>query len=371
MATRILYVITKANWGGAQRYVYDLATEAKKNGYDVTVAYGEAGVLSANLAVANIRTIPVPELGRDIALNKDLIVYRKLKHLFEREEPDVVHLNSAKAAGLGALAARRTRVPHIIFTAHGWAFNEARPLWQRVLTWFFSGITVLLSHKTICVSESIRRDIGLFPFVRKKLVVIHNGITCIAQLTRDEARESILPNQKHNYWIGMVSELHATKRISDGIRAFAKIKDEFPDVIFVSVGEGEERGELEKLISELNVRDRVFLPGFVPDVKTKLSAFDLFLHTSRSEALGYVVLEAGCASLPVISTRVGGIPEIIEDTVHGVLIPPFRPDLVADKIREIIHNPEYALKLRGALKTRVELLFSLSEMTRKTFNLYG
>jgi glycosyltransferase involved in cell wall biosynthesis len=118
------------------------------------------------------------------------------------------------------------------------------------------------------------------------------------------------------------------------------------------------------------VRDRVFLPGFIPDVKTKLSAFDLFVHTSQSEALGYAILEAGCASLPVISTNVGGIPEIIMDEVNGFLIPPFRPDLVADKIRNVIQNPELSLKLSSALKARVESTFSLSQMAHKTFSLY-
>ncbi len=372
MAIKILYVITKANWGGAQRYVYDLAVAARDAGNEVAVVCGEAGVLSANLAEAHIRTIPIPELERNVSMGKDIEVYRRFKRLFRNEKPTVVHLNSAKAAGLGALAARKARVPHIIFTAHGWAFNEARPFWQRVLIWLLSGVTVLLSHKTICVSEAIRRDISSFPCIRRKLIVIRNGIACTPQLPRDEAREALrLPDHTRNYWIGMVSELHATKRVSDGVRAFAKIKDDFPDAIFVGVGEGEERGELEELITELGVSDRVFFPGFIHDVKTKLSAFDLFFHTSQSEALGYAVLEAGCAALPVISTNVGGIPEIITDGVHGLLIPPFHPDIAAEKLRELMRNPEQARKLSSALHTRVERDFAAGKMISQTLALYA
>jgi len=215
MATRILYVITKANWGGAQRYVYDLAVAARDAGHEVAVAYGEAGILSTNLTGAGIRTILVPELGRDVSLSKDLIVYRKLKNLFKHENPDVVHINSAKAGGLGALAARTAGIKKIIFTAHGWAFNEARPLWQKILIWKLSGLTVLLSDKTICVSEAVKRDIQYFPFIRRKLVVIKNGIACTTQMSRDEARQTILPGHQNNYRIGMVSELHVTKRVSD------------------------------------------------------------------------------------------------------------------------------------------------------------
>ena len=370
MATKILYVITKANWGGAQRYVYDLATAARDEGYDVAVAYGEPGVLSANLAEAHIRTIPIAELRRDVAPSKDVLVYRKLRNIFRQEQPDVVHINSAKAGGLGTLAARSAGIRKIIFTAHGWAFNENRPWWQKILIWNVSGFTVLLSHKTICVSEAVRRDIRGFPFTGKKLVVIRNGIACAAPSPRDEAREAILPGHTHDYWIGMVSELHTTKRVGDGVRAFAKIKDEFPGAIFVGIGEGEERGELERLIAELGVKDRAFLPGFVHDVRTKLFAFDLFVHTSRSEALGYAILEAGCASLPVISTDVGGIPEIIKDGEHGLLVPPFQPDAVAERLRAMLKDPEQAERMGNALRARIEGSFSLSRMVSETFALY-
>ena len=370
MATKILYVITKANWGGAQRYVYDLATAARDQGYDVAVAYGEPGVLSANLAEAHIRTIPIAELRRDVAPSKDVLVYRKLRNIFRQEQPDVVHINSAKAGGLGTLAARSAGIRKIIFTAHGWAFNENRPWWQKILIWNVSGFTVLLSHKTICVSEAVRRDIRGFPFTGKKLVVIRNGIACTAPSPRDEARGAILPGHTHDYWIGMVSELHTTKRVGDGVRAFAKIKDEFPGAIFVGIGEGEERGELERLIAELGVKDRAFLPGFVHDVRTKLSAFDLFVHTSRSEALAYAILEAGCASLPVISTDVGGIPEIIKDGEHGLLVPPFQPDAVAEKLRAMLKDPEQAGRMGNALRARIEGSFSLSRMVSETLALY-
>jgi glycosyltransferase involved in cell wall biosynthesis len=370
MTTKILYVVTKANFGGAQRYVYDLALAARDAGHEVTVAYGEPGVLSANLAEARIRTISVPELARDVALGKDFKVYRTLRDLFSKNAFDVVHLNSAKAAGLGALAARRAGVPHIIFTAHGWAFNEARPLWQRILIRIFSGLTVFLSHKTICVSEAVRRDIKGFPCIGKKLIVIHNGITCPVQLPRDAAREAILPHHEKDYWIGMVSELHTTKRIDDGIRAFAKIKDAFPNTIFVSVGEGEELGRLLRLVKELGIENRVFFPGFVHDVRAKLSAFDLFLHTSQSEALGYAILEAGCATAPTVATNVGGIPEIIQDGVTGILVPPFRPDVVAEKLSELIRDPAKAHEFGEALHERVRRDFTKEQMALKTFALY-
>ena len=153
MTTRkILYVITKASWGGATRYVSDLAIAAKKKGHDVTVAYGSPGALSGRMRDVGIRTIAIESLSRDIKVGKDILVLRELVRLFNREQPDIVHLNSAKAGGLGAFAARIAGVPRIVFTAHGWAFNEDRPQWQKMLIRLLSGITVTLAHPTLRVS---------------------------------------------------------------------------------------------------------------------------------------------------------------------------------------------------------------------------
>lgn len=371
MATRILYVITKANWGGAQRYVYDLATAARDAGHEIAVVYGEEGELNRHLSAAGIRAIAVGGLSRDIGIASDIRAYFELAHLFARERPDIVHINSSKAGGLGCLAARMSGIPYIIFTAHGWAFNEARPWWQKILIRKLAGLTVLLSHKTICVSEAVKRDMGNFPFARRKLVVIKNGVTCPVQLPRAEAREALLPGFADRCWIGMISELHETKRISDAVRAFAEIKDEFPNAILVVAGEGKERARLEQLAAERGGGGRVFFLGFVRGITEKLSALDVFIHTSRSEALALAILEAGCAALPAIATRVGGIPEIIEDGVTGLLVPPLRPDIIAEKLRELLRNPGHARKLGEALCSRVERDFTKERMVRETLSLYS
>src|ERR1700722_15342058 len=131
--TRILYVITKANWGGAQRYVYDVATAAREKGHEVTVACGAEGELSVRLMQANIPVIFVDGLGRDVAPVADVRALLHLLRLIKSMRPDVVHANSSKAGLLAVVAARFSKVPRIIFTAHGWAFNETRPWWQKVI----------------------------------------------------------------------------------------------------------------------------------------------------------------------------------------------------------------------------------------------
>ena len=109
--TRILYVITKSNFGGAQKYVYELATSLPKEAFDVSVALGGEGVLKDKLEQSGIETILIPNMQRDISFFKELKVFKFLYHLFNKKGYDIVHVNSAKAGGIGALAARLTGVP--------------------------------------------------------------------------------------------------------------------------------------------------------------------------------------------------------------------------------------------------------------------
>lgn len=370
MSKKILYVITKASWGGATRYVYDLAVAAQKEGYDVAVAYGSTGVLASRLQKANVRTIEIKSLERDIRIWKDASVYRDLLRIFKEEKPAIVHLNSAKAGGIGALAARIARVPHIIFTAHGWAFNEIRPWWQRGIIRILSALTVSLAHTTICVSEAIKRDIDWLPFNKNKFVVIHNGIECAKLLPRADAREALLPTHKEKMWVGMLSELHPTKRIIDAIFAMSTLVKKHPETILIVLGEGDERARLEKAIRALDLSNHVFLIGFISDGPSYMSAFDIFLHASCSEALGYAILEAGCAGLPVVATNVGGIPEIIENDVNGILIHPEHSGEIVSALQKLIDSPDVGATLGNVLKAKVSREFSEKLTFSKTLKLY-
>src|SRR3989344_3138607 len=131
---------------------------------------------------------------RDISLSKDFATLRELTTLFKKEQPDVVHLNSSKAAGLGSLAGRMAGVKNIIYTAHGWPFWEARNVMARALIWFFSWITVLLSHKVICISDYDARVALHMPFAGRKVVRIYNGIDANFPLGSADVVRHSFPN---------------------------------------------------------------------------------------------------------------------------------------------------------------------------------
>lgn len=369
---KILYVITKANWGGAQRYVYDLAVAAKERGHTVTVAVGGRGPLIEKLERSGVRVVGLP-LRQCKSLVLDVLSFGSLfplLALIRKERPDLIHVNSSKAGGLGAFAARIAHVPHIVFTAHGWEFNAPRPLLSRIGIRFFSWLTIVLSHTTICVSEAIQRDVRWLPLVSKKLVIIHNGIDVPQFIDRAEARHRLAPHFDAELWIGMVSELHPTKRVEDALRAFSLVAASRPTVGLVVLGEGPERKNLEALTQELRLEKRVRLVGFVADAPEYLHAFDIFLHSSQSEALGLAVLEAGAAALPVVATRVGGIPEILSDRHTGLLVPARNPDALAEAVETFLGNPSFARDCGARLHERVSATFSKKKSLDATFALY-
>ncbi len=382
MQKKILFVITKSNFGGAQRYVYDLATSLPKKDFEVVVAFGEGGELEQRLKADGVRTIFIKSLQRDVSVGKDFAVFLELLKIYRQEKPDVVHLNSSKIGGIGALAGRICRVPKIIFTAHGWAFNEKRNFISRKIIAFLQWLTVLMSHTTIAVSQSMANQILNFPFVSpKKIKVVYNGVAEIDFETRATSRHPHITNRaaekrdtmlNHSVWIGTISELHKNKGIDVALNAFAEIAKKYDQVIFVVIGEGEERARLTDQIQKLGLADRAFLVGFIPDAKRYLKAFDIFTLTSRTEALPYVVLEAGLAGLPVIASAVGGIPEIINSTDVSCLVTTGKQAEHAIKtaIEKLITKPEMQQQLGQNLQKRVRAEFSQQKMLTETFVLY-
>lgn len=388
---KILYLITKSNFGGAQRYVYDLATEAKKRGHDVVVGFGGNGALATKLTAAGVRTIAIDGLERDLSILADFKSFLKLLDCFGAEEPDVIHLNSSKMGGLGALAARLWNAwnwmfkflgrgghtARIIFTGHGWAFNEERSDMARFLIGCAHWLTIQLAHQVIAVSRKTREQVGALPFSWHKLVVIHNGMGPLATLPRDEALSTILGDKKDAFLsgnplvVGTLAELHKNKGLSYAIEGIAQLK-KLTDtrVVFLIVGEGEEHAHLESLIAKLELSDDVFIAGHRENAMVLLSAFDIFLLPSITEAFPYAILEAGKVGLPIIATSVGGIPEVIDDMESGILIQSKNPGEVARTISYLIKNPERQRELGDAIALRIADRFNVETMVNETLALY-
>lgn len=372
---KVLFIITKGNFGGAQRYVFDLATNLPNDRFETVVALGEGETLEKKLRDADVRVLKIHALGRNMNFAKDFVSFFEIVKIIRNEKPDIVHLNSSKAGGIGALAVRIMNLvskskTQAIFTGHGWAFNEERGIFSKsiiaVLHWF----TILLSHKTIAVSEKIKNQIKIFPFIKRKIVCIHNGIKPITFLEKMEAREKLIPHDTSPLWIGMIAELHKNKGVDFAIEAFATIAQDLPESKLVIIGEGEERKHLEKRIAELELGERILLLGFIREANTYLKAFDIGLCTSRTDTFPYVPLEMGLAGVPVIASWVGGIPEIIVNGESGILNQKGDIDGIARSIVELIQDEEERNTFIKNLEERVQNEFTFAKMLEKTEAVY-
>lgn len=363
-ARTIHLVITKGNWGGAQTYVFDLAKKLHTDNYNVLVLHGAGTDLPEKLAACHINTSRLPHLGRDISLFDDIQTLIELYRVFanKHNKPDIVHLNSSKIGGIGALAARIAGIKKIIFTAHGFAFNEDRPYWQRVLLKILTWFTLLLNTDIICINQREYAQAKKFWFTKKKLHYIPIGIDMTEQhaplfiQTKEKATDALgqkigTPLPKHTPIIGTIAELTKNKGLVYAINAMQHI----PDALYIIIGGGEDEEQLRQVIKEKKLERRVILTGFLPNAKQYLKAFDIFLLPSLKEGLPYTLLEAGSAFLTVVATDVGGIPELLGNNERGVIIPPKNSDRIAETIVTLLaHKPQreqYGVALGAHIQT--------------------
>jgi glycosyltransferase involved in cell wall biosynthesis len=374
----LVFIITKSNWGGAQRYVFDMCV-AMREKFLVKVILGGEGPLVEKLKSTGIEVMTIAELGRDVNFIKDLKSGWKIWRALLKIKPDIVHLNSSKIGAVGSLAARLAFVPKIIFTAHGWAFNEDRSAFQKTLIACIAWFTLIFSHKTIAVSEAIKKQVPYFPFIKNKIAVIPLGISPVEYFTKEEAQKKLLGliTDKDTCVIGSIGELHPIKGHIYAIEAIAELISKGKAIKYVMCGEGAYRPVLEKKIADLNEKNprcnlgqNIILAGNVPEAARHLKAFDIFLFPSLSEALGYAALEAGAAGLPIIASAVGGVQEIIDDMVSGILIQPEKPSEIVAAIELLFDKPELQQKYGSALHEKIMKDFSMERMIGETEEVY-
>jgi glycosyltransferase involved in cell wall biosynthesis len=143
-----------------------------------------------------------------------------------------------------------------------------------------------------------------------------------------------------------------------------------PDVIFICIGEGEERISLEKSISHYGLKEKVFLVGFVDNAIEIIKSFNIFVLPSIKEGLPYCILEAGMASLPVVATTVGGIPEIIEDMKSGVLVQPKKVSELTHAVSFLIEQHAERKRYGNALRERIVNQFAFQKMIDENEKVY-
>ena len=381
---KVLFLITKGAWGGAGRYVYDLATALPKETYEVVVACGAGDALPQKLAAAEVRCVRMPHLGRGVG-RADIAAFCEIFSLIKKERPDILHLNSSKAAFLGVLASHVVSLfsflspsapraaSKIITTVHGWPQNEPRPLVECAALHFLSWLTALLSHAVIVLCRADEASARRLPFIGKKTHLVPNGLAPFIMRKRGAAREALAPGiTPKTTLIVTIAELTKNKGLPYALGAVALLAREhnLPPFFYTLIGEGELRSVFEKMIAEQHLEKVARLAGFVPDASRLLSGADIFLLPSLKEGLPYVLLEAGLLGVPAVATRVGGAPDIIDDMRSGVLIRPKREKEIADALRFLLREHKKREAFGAALREKILRDFSFEKMLSETITVY-
>jgi glycosyltransferase involved in cell wall biosynthesis len=386
--TKILYIITKSVWGGAGKYVYDLAAHLPKDEFEIYVAAGPApeqvrcgvngqGHLFEKLKAANIPYFEIRNFQRDINILKEFFAFFEVLRIIKKIKPDVIHANSSKAGGIAGIVGWLYKLLTFdfglltIFTAHGWGFNERRPSWQLFLIRLASKLTALFCNKIICVSEYDRRSAIKNRIVKpEKLIVIHNGIDLKNSqfLKRREAQEKLLGKTSFLV-IGTIAEWAKNKGLFRLLKAAGQITESKFDLVLIGSGENPDKDKMYNFVKKYNLKN-IYLHEFIPNAASYLKALDIFVLPSIKEGLPYTILEAGLAELSIVASRVGGIPEIITDQENGFLVSPGDPEEIARAIEKLIENPGLRAEFGRKAKEKILQEFSLEKMLEKTMGVY-
>mgnify|MGYP001590393029 CR=1 FL=1 len=381
---RVLFIITQSEFGGAQRFLYELTSRLDKEKYEILVASdsGEKSYFLNSLEQKEVKTKQLKFLKREINPIFDCLGIIELMGLINNFKPDYLHLNSSKTGVLGSIAAFKIKALRpkkfknlkIIYRIGGWSFNDPWPLWKKKIFILAEKITAKFKDVIVVNSKSdFEQAIKLNIKPKKELKLIYNGIDAlkIEFLTEDKARQKLL-KKRFDFIIGTIANFYQTKGLSYFIKAAKILKEKFEkeNIKFLIIGDGEERKNIERLIEETGLKNEIILAGQIPEARKFMKAFDIFVLPSVKEGFPWVILEAMAAKVPVISTSVGAVPEIIENGKNGILVEPKNPRQIAEAIRYLMEN-EHA-RQEFALRAHQTALFKfpIEKMVRETEMLF-
>jgi len=343
---RVLEIEYSKGWGGQEKRTIRLINNMSDEFEVYFVAQPDSNIVKhKNEIKAKVLSLKMKHIYNPITILKLINIVKKYKI-------DIISTHSGKDAWLGAIVGKLTSKP-VVRTRH-------------LLTKINSPKSYNLSTITVAVSKSVEKYLKKMGV--KNTTTIYTGIDTDLYKPNDLKKlrkEYNISNE--TFVIGIVAVLRAAKRHKDLIEAVSQIDK---NIKLIIIGDGPQKDNLEKLIKEKKLEDKVIMTGPRDDVPMILSDFDLFVLPSKEEALGTSILEASSAGVPVVGSRVGGIPECVDETKNGLLFNPMDWKDLKKKILIMIEDKEkYNFYKQNARKFIVEN-FSVNRMVEMTEKLY-
>lgn len=279
---------------------------------------------------------------------------------------DVMHCHLPVSGIVGRLAGKLAGVP-VVYTEHN-KMERYHPLTRKIniYTW-------KLQKHVIAVSNEVKESIGKHAPASVPVRVVLNGVNgnhfSREALNGNTARDELNIPQGVPV-IGTVASFRVQKQLDLWLKIASMIRNEIPSVKFLLVGDGPVRDSLHKQVRELNLGDAVYFPGLQKDVRPYLATMDIYLMTSRFEGLPVALLEAMAMERPVVSTPVGGIPEVIEEGRNGYLIPDTDLDRFRKKLSELLNDDKGRLEMGKHARETVMKNFGMERMQKELEEIY-
>jgi len=384
--TKVLHVITRLDRGGSAQNTL-LTCQGLSERYEMVLVHGlslesqmtdwewqsvHRGIVKAK--DRGVKVVPISSLVRKIAPVQDLQAFLSLWRLMLQERPDIVHTHTSKTGILGRWAAKMAGVPIIVHTPHGHVFyGHFGPLVSR----FFLAIERLTASITDCMvalSEGERNDYIRFCVSSPdKIVTIHSGVEIDrymkAEVNVEEKRRSLGLNP-NALVVGTVGWLLPIKGPIHLLNAMAHIWRNHPEIRLVFVGKGELEGKLRAEASRMGVSERVTFLGWRDDIPEIMQILDIFVLPSLNEGMGRVLVEAMAAGRPVVASKVGGIPDLVEHKKNGFLVGPGDVNGTSLAIKRLLIDRKMRDEM-GRMGRAMAQNFTVKGMVKKIDALYS
>jgi glycosyltransferase involved in cell wall biosynthesis len=368
---RVLRLISRMNVGGPAIQISGLMKHLPKDSFEqlLVTGYCDEGELdfldSTNLEITSTRVLG---FGRSIGGVSEIRAFFQIRKLIKDFDPHIIHTHTAKAGVLGRIASLSTFESQIrIHTFHGHLLHGYFGRIKTLLVILVERLLARFTHKLVAVGQNVRDDLLAVKIGNiGKFAVVGPGLEIRTMPGRVEAQR-VLGLQNHQFtvaWVGRLVPIKAPHRILDIAKACALNRT---DVRFLIVGDGTLRCELEELVSKENLPIQ-FL-GWQREIEPVLAVTDLMLLTSLNEGMPVSLIEAQMAGIPVISTKVGSVSEVIQNSKSGYCLD-YAPSEFAQKIQDIANNPILYNEFSASAKVNARQNFSLKRLVDNYADLY-
>ena len=379
---RIMRVIARLNMGGPALHVSYLAAGLVEQGYETTLVSGTLARGESSMAFVadglGVRVLPLAELGREISPIRDIIAATKLARLIRQERPQILHTHTAKAGTIGRLAALLAgpaRPAVVVHTFHGHVlrgyFDPVRTAAFRLLEKGLARVSTAL----IAVSPEVRDDLvrmGVAP--ASKFVVIRLGIELEQRVhaqpgLREESRRQlgVTPDR---FLVGWVGRMTGVKRVDDVLLGFARLREQGIDAVLCLIGDGPDREGMELRAHELGVIRHCLFLGYQEEVAPYYAAFDAVMLPSANEGTPVSVIESLAAGCPVVATRVGGVPDVVNENEDGFLVEMGDVQALGDRLADLARDPELCRRMGEAGRSRILERYAVDRLIGDVDELY-